>query len=204
MFGCNDDVTNAGRLRERNDIVGAERCGIELRCKCFVIRNWNRGTVHDPLADAGDLLPIPSPGRNGVEPPMDEHAEPRLSPPAHTCISLGCRLSILNRGYRVVCAGIDMLALNLGARREGRCNKRERGKGDCKTMSSQESSSFSRRRSTSWVIALSVRRINFPAYSLKHLKSLRGDRSILIDLNIQEGNITASDRVFDLLDHDIG
>ncbi len=36
---------------------------------------------------------------------MDEHAEPRLAPPTHTCIALGCRLRVLNRGYRMICAG---------------------------------------------------------------------------------------------------
>jgi hypothetical protein len=36
-----------------------------------------------------------------------------------------------------------MLALNLGARSEWRCNEKERGNGDCKAVSSQRSSSFS-------------------------------------------------------------
>src|ERR1700723_1956291 len=47
----------------------------------FVVGDGDGGVVHYPLADAGDLLAVPCAGRDGVEAPVDEHAEAGFAPP---------------------------------------------------------------------------------------------------------------------------
>jgi len=43
MFGCDDDVLHARRLRERDDIVRIECAGIEAAGKCLVVGNRDPG-----------------------------------------------------------------------------------------------------------------------------------------------------------------
>ena len=73
--------------------------GIELRRERLVVRHRNGGGVHDPFADARDLLAIPGARGDGVKTPVDEHAEACLPPPGHACVTLRGGLGILNRGH---------------------------------------------------------------------------------------------------------
>ena len=98
MLRGDHDVFHARRLGQRNNIVGAEARWVELRCQCLVIRYRDRGIVHDPLADARNLLTVPGAGRDRIQPPMDEHAKARLAPPLHPRIALSGRLGVLNGG----------------------------------------------------------------------------------------------------------
>ena len=68
--------------------VGVELHGIELLGELRVVGHGNLAAVHDPLADAADLLAVPGAGGHGVEAPVDEHAEPRLAPPGHPLVAL--------------------------------------------------------------------------------------------------------------------
>src|SRR6202042_821305 len=58
--------------------------------------------VHDPLADVGGALTMPLAGGDGVEAPVDEHAETGFAPPLHARIALGRSLGVLDGGNRMV------------------------------------------------------------------------------------------------------
>ena len=81
VLGGDDDVLHAGGFGEGDDVVGAEAGGVELWGEGFVVGDGDGGVVHDPLADAGDLLAVPGAGGDGVEAPVDEHAEAGFAPP---------------------------------------------------------------------------------------------------------------------------
>ena len=98
MLGGDDDVLHPGRFGESDDIVRAEGGGIESGGEGFVVGDRDRGVVHDPLADAGDLVAVPGPGGDGVEAPMDEHAEAGLAPPCHAGVTLSRGFGVLNGG----------------------------------------------------------------------------------------------------------
>ena len=98
VLGGDDDVLHAGGLGQRDDVVRGEAGGVELRCERLVIRDGDGAVVHDPLADAGDLLAVPRAGGHGVESPVDEHAETRVAPPRHAGVFLRGRLGVLDGG----------------------------------------------------------------------------------------------------------
>ncbi len=114
MLGGDDDVFHPGRLGEGDDVMRIERRGVELRGESLVVLHRNGGVVHDPFANARDLLAVPGAGRDGVKTPVDEHAEACISPPGHACVTLRGGLGILNRGHGMSGRDGDMLALYLG------------------------------------------------------------------------------------------
>ena len=111
VFGGDDDVLHAGGLGQGYNVVRAESGGVETGGEGFVFGDGDGGVIHDPFADAGDLLAVPRPGGNGVEAPVDEHAEARLSPPPHANVLLGRTFGVLDRGNRM----IDRSAIGRGA-----------------------------------------------------------------------------------------
>ena len=98
VLGGDDDVLHAGGFGEGDDVVGAEGGWIELGSEGFVVGYGDGGGVHDPFTDAGDLLAVPRAGGDGVEAPVDEHAEAGLAPPLHASIALGWSLGVLDGG----------------------------------------------------------------------------------------------------------
>ncbi len=89
VLGGDDDVLHASGFREGDDIVCAEAGGIELGRECFVVGDGDGEVVHDPFADVGGALAVPFACRDGVETPVDEHAEACLAPPLHAGVALG-------------------------------------------------------------------------------------------------------------------
>ena len=69
-----------------------------VRAPCR-IGHRNEAVVHDPFADARDLLAVPGPCGDGIKTPVDEHAEACIPPPGHTRVTLRGRLGILNCGH---------------------------------------------------------------------------------------------------------
>ena len=67
--------------------------GLNCGGEGLVVGDGDGGVVHDPLADAGDLLAVPVAGGDGVEAPVDEHAEAGFAPPLHAGVASG-------RGFR--------------------------------------------------------------------------------------------------------
>jgi hypothetical protein len=63
-----------------------------LRGELLVFRTRDLRLVHDPLADALDLLALVLTGRHGIQTPMNKHPEPRLAKPRHPLIALVLRL----------------------------------------------------------------------------------------------------------------
>ena len=55
----------------------------------LVFGHGDFGAVHDPFADAGNALAMIGAGGNGINAPMDKHAEPGLTPPGHARVALG-------------------------------------------------------------------------------------------------------------------
>jgi hypothetical protein len=98
VLGGDDDVLHAGGFGEGDDVVGAEGGGVEFGREGFVVGDGDGGVVHDPLADAGDLLAVPGAGGDGVEAPVDEHAEACFAPPVHAGVELGGGFGVLDRG----------------------------------------------------------------------------------------------------------
>ena len=88
MLRRDHDVLHARILGHLHPCVGVELHRIELRGQLLVVGHRNLAAVHDPLADAADLFAVPGSGGHGVEPPVDEHAEPRLAPPGHPLVAL--------------------------------------------------------------------------------------------------------------------
>src|ERR1700691_5006775 len=78
--------------------------GVELRCQLFIVCDWDLGIVHDPFPKAflpSDRFPLPNPGRDRVNAPVDEHAEPGLPPPLHAGIALSMCFCVLYCRYRM-------------------------------------------------------------------------------------------------------
>lgn len=96
VLGGNNDVFLASGFGEGDDVVRIEAGGIEFRRESFIVGYRDGSAVHDPLADAGDLFPVPGARRDRVEAPVNEHAEAGGPPPLHACIALGWGLGVLN------------------------------------------------------------------------------------------------------------
>ena len=91
MLGRQDDILLPRLFRQLDDLLGIVFDRIELPGKLLVFADWNLGAQHDPLADAGDVLAIPNTRRDGIYPPVDEHAKLRLAPPIQTRIFIRAR-----------------------------------------------------------------------------------------------------------------
>ena len=103
VLGGDDDVLHAGGCwRESDDVVRAEAGGVELGSEGLVVGYGDRGVVHDPLADAGDLFAVPGSGGDGVETPVDEHAEAGFAEPLHAGVALSRGFGVLDGGDGVV------------------------------------------------------------------------------------------------------
>ena len=61
--------------------------------------------IHSPMP--GMLLAVPRAGGDGVEAPVDEHAEAGLAPPLHAGVALGGGFGVLNGLDGVVFGGGD-------------------------------------------------------------------------------------------------
>ena len=118
VLGGDDDVLHAGGLGQRHHIMRIEAGGLNLRRQSLVVGDRDRAVVHDPFADARNLLAVPRAGGNGVEAPVDEHAEAGVAPPAHARVPLGRRLRVLDCSHRMVRIGGNVLVLGLRPGRE--------------------------------------------------------------------------------------
>ena len=140
VLGGDDDVLHACGFCEGDDVVGAEAGGIELGGEGFVVGDGDGEVVHDPLADVGGALAVPLAGGDGVEAPVDEHAEAGFAPPLHAGVALGGGFGVLVGGDGVVgrlgdgCAAFELRVA------EG-CGGEEKGGGDGATNSVQSGSS---------------------------------------------------------------
>ena len=71
-------------------------------------------SVHDPFADAGNLLSVPCACGNGVKAPVNEHAKSCLAPPGHTRIVLRRGFRVLDGFYAMLICHVVVLTSNLG------------------------------------------------------------------------------------------
>jgi hypothetical protein len=96
--------------------LGAEAGGVELGGEGFVVGDGDGEVVHDPLANVGGALAFPLTGGDGVEAPMDEHAEAGLAPPLHAGVALGWGFCVLDGWDGVIGgSGVGWGACELGA-----------------------------------------------------------------------------------------
>ena len=96
VFGGDDDVLHAGGFCEGDDVVRGEAGGIELGGEGFVVGDGDGEVVHDPLADVSGALAVPLASGDGVEAPVDEHAEAGFAPPFHAGVALGGGFGVLD------------------------------------------------------------------------------------------------------------
>ena len=82
VLGGDHQVAHARLHGEIHPRLRIEPYRVELLRQGLVFRARNALAEHDPLADAIHRLTLPDAGRNGVQAPMNEHAEARLAPPA--------------------------------------------------------------------------------------------------------------------------
>jgi hypothetical protein len=109
--------------------VRVEAGGIEFGREGFVVGDGDGGGVHDPLADAGDLFAVPCAGGDGVEAPVDEHAEAGGTPPIHAGVALERGFGVLNGRHRMRGVGGDVFAFDL---RKGGGNHQKAGESGSK------------------------------------------------------------------------
>src|SRR5688500_20363504 len=83
------EVLLRGALGEADPLGGVELDRVELLSELLILVHWDARAEHDPLAEPGDALAFPLSGGDGVEPPVDEHAEARFAPPAQPGVGLG-------------------------------------------------------------------------------------------------------------------
>ena len=81
MLGCENKVFRTGVLSELDPRTGVELDRVEPGGELFVVGDGNLVAEHDPFGDAVDVPTIPLAGGNGVETPVDEHAEAGVGPP---------------------------------------------------------------------------------------------------------------------------
>src|SRR5262245_45328275 len=91
MLGGDDDVFHACLFGERDYFFGVELGGVKFLGVRGVNVDGDFGFVQEPLADAGVLFAVVGACRNGVDAPMNEHAEASFAPPLHAGIVLGLR-----------------------------------------------------------------------------------------------------------------
>src|SRR6266498_2064391 len=89
MFRGNDDVLHTRIPGDEHPLGSVELNGIELRRKLLVIRAWDVGPFHNPLANSFGSLAVVLAGGNGIQTPVDEHSEACFAPPSHAAIAFG-------------------------------------------------------------------------------------------------------------------
>jgi hypothetical protein len=122
VFGGDDDVLHAGGFGQGDDVVRAEASGVEVFREGFVVGDGDGEVVHDPLADVGGALAVPLAGGDGVEAPVDEHAEAGFAPPLHSGVALGRGFGVLDGGDGMVdrrCVGLGAFELRVAPGRGG-------------------------------------------------------------------------------------
>ena len=130
VLGGDDDVLHAGGFGEGDDVVRGEAGGVEVFGEGFVVGDGDGEVVHDPLADVGGALAVPLAGGDGVEAPVDEHAEAGFAPPLHAGVALGGSFGVLDGGDGVVGGGgVGRCACEL--RVAERCRGKDGGDGEC-------------------------------------------------------------------------
>ncbi|MCU1247398.1 MAG: hypothetical protein JWQ49_427 [Edaphobacter sp.] len=129
MLGGDDDVLHTGGFGEGYDVVRAEAGGVEVFGEGFVVGDGDGEVVHDPFADVGGALAVPLACGDGVEAPVDEHAEAGFAPPLHAGVALGGGFGVLDGGYGVIDGlGVRLAAFELPVAE--RCGGEEKGEGD--------------------------------------------------------------------------
>ena len=90
VIGDADDLYRVRQVSvgERCYDLGVEFHRVELPRERLVLGAGNVGPGHDPLADVLRSQSVILAGRDGVQAPMDEHAEARFAPPPHPLIAL--------------------------------------------------------------------------------------------------------------------
>src|SRR5262245_65551732 len=101
MLRGDRQVFHPGVLSQLRPLFSIEFDGIELRGKLFVLLHRNLGAVHDPFADARNLLPLPGPRWNRIEAPMYEQTEFGLAEPFAAWVVHLAR-GIFGAGHRYV------------------------------------------------------------------------------------------------------
>ena len=89
MLRGDHDVFDAGVFGELGPGVGVVLRGVELFGELAVFGDGNFAFLHDPFADAFHGLVVIEAGGDGVDAPMDEHAEAGVAPPLHAGVALG-------------------------------------------------------------------------------------------------------------------
>ncbi len=130
VLGGDDDVLHAGGFGEGDDVVGGEAGGIEVFGEGFVVGDGDGEVVHDPLADVVGALAVPLAGGDGVEAPVDEHAEAGFAPPCHAGVALGGGFGVLDGGDGVV-GGLGDRWAAFELRVAERCGGEERARWRC-------------------------------------------------------------------------
>ncbi len=124
VLGGDHDVLHAGLLRQADPGERIEFPRVEPFAEGVVLVDRDPRGIPDPLSVAG--LAVPLSGGNGVEPPVDEHAEAGLPPPVEARVGAGRGAG--SGGGRRGC----LRRLALSARREReRGLRRGVGRGGC-------------------------------------------------------------------------
>ena len=108
-----DHVFHPGVPSGAHPFVGVELDRIKLLRVCAVFRHGDFATVHNPFPDPTYLFAVVSPGGDGIDAPVDEHAEPCRAPPGHPGVALG-------RGLVSIGIGFDDLGCALDVERDDR------------------------------------------------------------------------------------
>ena len=102
MFGCNDNILHACIFGNLYPFFGIELHRVELRSILLVLDDRDVCPVHDPLTDSGNLFTLVFTGRNGIQSPVNEHAEAGFIKPGHARIDLfRCFVQIIFGGFRL-------------------------------------------------------------------------------------------------------
>ncbi len=86
VLGRDDDVFHPGVAGNFHPFLGVKFHWIELLDERRVVRDRNLLVEHDPFAEVGHLFAPISPGRYGIDAPVDKHSKSRLpatTPCAH-------------------------------------------------------------------------------------------------------------------------
>ena len=116
MFRGENEVSATRRLRYLRPFAGKAGHRLKLRqCGGGVGVRVRLDPLLDPFHAAVGAygLAVPGSGQTGIKPPMHEHAEPRLAPPAHAGIALRGRFR--DRGF----GGFDRFSGQSCRRRQG-------------------------------------------------------------------------------------
>ena len=93
VLGGDDNIAHAGPFGNVYPGGGIKLAGVEPGCQFFVLRQRDLQLIHDPLTNFDGAAAIPFAGGQGVESPVDKHAEARVAPPGHARLARFGRLS---------------------------------------------------------------------------------------------------------------